>query len=78
MPKFERQNSHFIKFTDEIYKFEEKNARENETNLENVIDNLEALRSKEKSKTEEISRLDMVFTVNPTTQSYHPSNNYIK
>ena len=66
MPKFERQNSHFIKFTDEIYKFDENNSRENETNLENVIHNLEALRSKENSKTEEILRLDMVFTVYPT------------
>ena len=66
MPKFERQNSHFIKFTDEIYKFDENNSRENETNLENVINNLEALRSKENSKTEEILRLDMVFTVDPT------------
>ena len=66
MPKFERQNSHFIKFTDEIYKFDETNSRENETNLENVIHNLEALRSKENSKTEEILRLDMVFTIYPT------------
>merc|ERR1712189_46959 len=59
MPKFVRLNSHFIKFTDEIYKFEENNSRE--TNLENVINNLETLRSKENSKTEEILRLEQVI-----------------
>merc|ERR1711868_56968 len=44
MPKFERQNSHFIKFTDEIYKFEEI------LRLEQVIQKLNEKVAEEKIK----------------------------
>ena len=59
MPKYERQNSHFIKISDEGFRFEEpERSNKSGVSMEDLIKSLESVKKKEKDKTQKIAQLE--------------------